>query len=77
MEGVRVESSVMVVGLLAGVCRDASQIALLSCVRVNGGDASLSEEGGELICDGFRCTSKETSDERGRRNDEFIAAVHM
>lgn len=38
----------MVMGLLAGVSCDASQTALLSCVLVNGGDASLSEEGGKL-----------------------------
>lgn len=45
--GVMAESSVMVAGLLAGVSGDASQIAALSCILVNGGDASASEEGGE------------------------------
>ena len=41
---------------VAGVSCDVSQITLLHCILVNDGDASLSEEGGELIsaCMGLR-----------------------
>lgn len=44
-----VGSKVMVLHAGAGVRSDISQIALLSCVLVNDGDASPPEEGGELI----------------------------